>query len=393
MKTHKAFRVLVCAPQFSEAGRRKLFGIYRLLAEGYDWDMDLVRTESDITPDLIENAKHNGFDGIFMSYLSFPSVNAKIATSGLPTVITDMTNPLILRRNANAIFIYQDTNTLIKEAVAHLRTLGNRSSFGYVPARINFPWSNTRGRAFLREMKKINEDSYIFNGDGSDRSFLEEWLHKLPKPTAILAALDDRANDVLSICRASGMRVPDDVAVLGIGNDESLCTSTHPQLSSIDLKFEDLGYRAARELQALMMRGTMKRRQEITLKLADVVTRDSTSIERTASGLVQKAITFINAHAVNGIGLPDVVTHMNVSRRLATLRFKEITGTTILDAILTRRIDKVKKLLVSTQLPIKIIALRCGYSDSNYLKNQFKKRIGMSMREFRNYHAGNNNRN
>ena len=98
---------------------------------------------------------------------------------------------------------------------------------------------------------------------------------------------------------------------------------------------------------------------------------------------MQRALAFIDQHALEGISTSDVVKNLHVSRSLADLRFREVTGSSILEAILVRRLDATKRLLRETDLHISEIALRCGYRDANYLKNLFKKRVGMSMREFR----------
>ena len=102
-----------------------------------------------------------------------------------------------------------------------------------------------------------------------------------------------------------------------------------------------------------------------------------------AAKLDEEADAAVDEHAFEGITAADVVARLHVSRSLADLRFREVTGTSILEAILARRLDEVKRLLRETNLRISEIAARCGYRDANYLKNLFKKRTGMSMREWR----------
>ena len=104
---------------------------------------------------------------------------------------------------------------------------------------------------------------------------------------------------------------------------------------------------------------------------------------KTPAALVRRAKDLIDRHALEGITAADVVARLHVSRSLADLRFREVTGTSILEAILERRLSEVRRLLSSTDLRISEIAMRCGYRDANYLKNIFKKRFGMPMREFR----------
>ena len=115
----------------------------------------------------------------------------------------------------------------------------------------------------------------------------------------------------------------------------------------------------------------------------DTVLRSSTANRNNPQQLVRRARSYIEQNAVHGIGVQDVVRYLRVSRRLADLRFRAETGTTILDAILTARLAAVKRLLTETDLRISDIAMRCGYRDANYLKNLFRQRNGVSMRDFR----------
>ena len=99
---------------------------------------------------------------------------------------------------------------------------------------------------------------------------------------------------------------------------------------------------------------------------------------------MQKALAYIDRHALEGIGVADVVQHLKCSRRLADLRFRELQGNSIMQTIIERRLDEVRRRLAGTNEKIDTIASACGFDNSNYLKNLFKRRFGMSMREFRN---------
>ena len=114
-----------------------------------------------------------------------------------------------------------------------------------------------------------------------------------------------------------------------------------------------------------------------------IVQRASTAEQSHAGRLVQKAVAYIDAHALEGIGVMDVVRHLKCSRRLADLRFRELQGCSILDAITERRLDEVKRRLSTTREKMDAIAAACGYANPTYLKNLFKRRYGITMRDFR----------
>ena len=171
--------------------------------------------------------------------------------------------------------------------------------------------------------------------------------------------------------------------MLGVGNDPLICEHTTPPLSSVVPRFEDESYRAARELQAMMLRHRIPAIRERPCGVKEVVFRASTTASKTPAALVQRALAFIDSHALEGISAHDVVSHLRVSRSLADLRFREVARTSILEAILERRFREVKRLLRETDLRITEVAIRCGYRDANYLKNLFKKRFGVTMRDWR----------
>ena len=115
-----------------------------------------------------------------------------------------------------------------------------------------------------------------------------------------------------------------------------------------------------------------------------MVRRESTAELSLSGKLVQRALVYIRKNALKGISVTDVAAHLHVSRRLADLRFRELQGTTIGETIISERLTEVKRLLRETKDPIDAIAVRCGYENPNYLKNLFKRRFAMTMREFRN---------
>ena len=374
---------MVALPLASAAGRKKLNGIHRFLSEGYDWDMELVRSESDFTANALSNAKRSHFDGLLIGFVEQRELKSIHMEIGIPSVFIDYPDAKLVKRLRLCMFINDDTKAIAQAAVRHMLACQDVRSFGFVPARFPSRWSQDRQTAYTEALRSSKNRLSVYGGPGNSRDALGAWLLKLEKPAAILAAFDDRARDVLEACRTYAIGVPDQVSVLGIGNDEPICETAAPALSSIAVDFEEEGYRAARELQAMMLRGRTPAIRERLCGVKDVVFRDSTTASRTPTALVQRAIAFIDSHALEGITAADVVEHLHVSRSLADLRFRQVTGTSILENILARRINEVKRLLQKKDLRISEIAIRCGYRDANYLKNLFKARTGLSMRAYR----------
>jgi len=167
-----------------------------------------------------------------------------------------------------------------------------------------------------------------------------------------------------------------------VDNDETICENTTPTLSSVLPDFERCGYQAA-ELLDRQMRSEQRSVAHLTYDVKRIVHRLSSQDMKNSNRLAVSAMEFIRLNACAGITVMDVVRHLNVSRRFAELRFREARGRSVLDEIQHHRLERVRALLRETDLPIGAIGERCGYPTETYLKTMFKKRFGMTMREYR----------
>ena len=380
MKQNRFFRVLAAVPLSHVSGRKILTGVHRFLGEGYAWDIELVRRDNEFRRLFSNMRDFQSFDGMIIAFAEEPQTKRRQAKIDIPTVFIDYPDP-VREKLRHRVFVHDNEHSIAAVAARHLLSCGNRRSFGYVPTREPTIWSELRRKAFEEKVLSASKKLLTFHGNGKSRDALIDWLRLLPKPAAVLAAFDDRAIDVLEACRAVGIGVPSDVAVLGIGNDETICETSTPPLSSVAVDFEAQGYRGARELQALML-GAANPKMDISFGGTETVQRASTPAT-VPTALVKRAMDFIREKAFDGISSKDVVNHLHVSRRLADLRFHEIRGQTILEAIMQIRLTKVKRLLAETNLNLVDIAERCGYSSSDVLRVLFKRATGLSPRNWR----------
>ena len=207
-------------------------------------------------------------------------------------------------------------------------------------------------------------------------------MQALPKPCGLMAAVDLRAKQVLDTCRTANIRVPEEIAVVGVDNDATICENTTPTLSSVLPDFEGGGYLAA-ELLDRLFRGLQRKTLHLTYGVRGIVQRQSSQYLRQSDRMIASAIEFIRLNACAGITVTDVVTQMSVSRRYAERHFRAACGHSVLDEIQHHRLERVCSLLRETNLPIREIGERCGYDTEIYLKVLFKKRFGMTMRDYR----------
>lgn len=264
------------------------------------------------------------------------------------------------------------------------------SSFAYVADTWGSVWSRDREEGFCGRLKEAGASCSVYRGpsvrarkDWSiDQVAMAEWLKALPKPVGILAAYDGRGKQVLDTCQLAAVGVPNEAAVLGVDNDELICAATNPPMSSILRDTEQSGYLAAEMLDRLM-RGKSRKRESAAYGPVSVCERLSTERLPFNDYLAVKAEAFIRLNAGVGMRVADVVSHLGVSRRLAEIRFRQVTGRSIHASIQSARLSQVCRLLRETDLPIGKICGRCGFVTDSYLGLVFRRRYNMSMREYR----------
>lgn len=375
---HKTKNVFIALKMAGVAGQSKLVGVFRYLKETYGenspWEIRLVRTRVELTSAVVRQAIANGTDGFIVSIPDTEDAVFPLTEISAPTIAMDIHSPELEARQSNIVFIRNSSEEIGREAALFLLAQGVARSYAFLHSEPVMDWSEARFKAFKR---MLND-----NGIWCEELFSPADAARLKRPAAILAANDDRAYELLKALAARHVAVPRGVAVLGVDNDELFCENTHPRLSSVQPDFEEEGWLAAKTLDD-MMQGRAFAERTLLVGVKRIVQRESTTEQSHAGRLVQKAVAYIDRHALEGIGVNDVVKHLKCSRRLADLRFRELQGRTILNAITERRLDEVKSRLAGTKEKMDAIASACGFKSPIYLKNLFKKHFGMSMSKFR----------
>jgi LacI family transcriptional regulator len=208
-----------------------------------------------------------------------------------------------------------------------------------------------------------------------------DWLASLPKPVAVLAGNDLWGFELVQAARAWGLHVPDDVAILGVDNDELLCEISHPPLSSIRIGGEQMGEQAVELLQRLLERKSVRGEPPRAPPLG-VVTRQSTDVLAVDDPEVATALRHIRQHAVEGLSVKQMLQSLAVNRRTLERRFVKVLGHTPLEEIRNVRLERVKTLL-QTDLPIYEVAVRSGFATAEYLATSFLQATGMTPTDYR----------
>lgn len=284
-------------------------------------------------------------------------------------------------------------NQKIAALVAHHFLERGFRHFGFcgLPRRLDPPM-DLRADAFVGHLREAGFACSVFLADRSatweqESKRMVRWIRTLPKPIGIMTPNDSRGLRVLQACEQAGIAVPDQVAVVGGGNDDCLCNLSNPPLSSVDLAPESIGYEAAALLDR-MMDGRRLSAEQILTPPSEVITRLSSDVLATDDQAVIKAVSFIRNHAFGPIHVADVLKHANLSRSALDPRVKAVLGRTIHQEILRLKLNRVKLLLSTTDLPNKQIADQAGFKTPNYLSRVFRKNTGATLAGYRRNLAG-----
>ena len=208
-----------------------------------------------------------------------------------------------------------------------------------------------------------------------DAKPLARWLKTLAKPAAVFCPDDLRAWQVLATCAKCGIRVPDEIAILGLDNDILICGGTHPMLSSIDPNTREIGRVAAETLETLMAK-PVRRPLIRQVEPLGVVSRASTAIFPLDPPWLSDALIFIGRHAAEGISASDVLRHLGRSHTLVSRAFAKTLGTTVQKEISRVRIETACNFLKTTSLPLEEVAVRSGFATYTYFMQAFTSALG-----------------
>jgi LacI family transcriptional regulator len=259
---------------------------------------------------------------------------------------------------------------------------------GIPPSRIT-GWSEQRQSAYENYAREAGVPCSVFPGGASSSGSaakvhkqLSEWLKLLEKPVGLMACYDVRARHVLTACWESGLLVPEDVAVLGVDNDELMCELTSPTLSSIEQGSRTIGFQAAALLDQLMS-GRKAESMKYVIPPEGIVTRRSSDALAIKDTDVAAALRFIRQRACEGIQVHDVVRAVAISRSALAARFKAVTGRTIHAEIQRVQIDRARQLVVTTDLPLNQVARQAGFDYLQHLITIFRRHTGLTPGEYR----------
>lgn len=312
---------------------------------------------------------------------------AEVEALGIPGVVAEYEQPLPPPWHPVVV----DNLAVGRMAAEHLLGLGfAHFAFCGLAAR---HWSESRGEGFAQTVARAGGKpfTYVLPTALSGASWytvhkpLGRWLMALPKPIGVMACNDDLAAMLADVCHNVGIKVPDEVALIGVDNDELVCNGATPPLSSVAMSFERVGYESA-ELLARLMAGKTVRCRQVVSHPTHVVSRQSTDLIAVADPSLVKAIRFIRENAHRVIQVRDVAAAAGLCQRTLQYRFRKVVGQSVLQEIAGTRIRHISRLFAETNLSVAEVAESVGYPADAHIARFFQRHTGLTPLAYRRQH-------
>lgn len=376
-------KVAVILQLWQNFDRGILQGIASYVREGHDWSVFVEEVEHQRIPDF----KAWQGDGLIVNFDN-PHVVRALRRVDKPIIAVGGGGGW--HDPASGIpYVATDDETIGRMAAEHLMScgLGNFAFCGYPKNRTN-PWMMNRKQGFTQRLAEAGFTCHAFHGRHTTAthwqdvlSELSGWLRKLPLPVGIMGCYDYRARHVLEACKSLGLRVPDDVALIGV-DDDIVCELADPPLSSIRQGRHRIGYSAAAALDLLMSgkRGVPMRQ---VVAPVGIVPRQSSNILCVADQALATALRTIRERACMGLQACDVAEQVGLSRNTLDKRCKAHIGRSLDLEIRRVRLECAKDLLARTTLPLREIARKAGFGSEQYLSSVFSTVVGCRPSRYR----------
>ncbi len=252
----------------------------------------------------------------------------------------------------------------------------------YVPEH-DAPISQHRREGFLEVCRERGIVGGVIEPAVSNNpARLQKCIAAFDQPVGLMAMNDHKALEISRACRAAGKRIPEQVAVMGVGNESETCRLVDPPLTSIDHGVRRVGYEAARLLDEWLTTGR-RPQQSVTIQPIGVVPRHSTDLLAIDDPDVVAALRFIRSHTDQAIKVKDVLQHVAMSRRTLEMHFRAAVGRSIHDEIMRVRIEQAKNLLATSDWTMPHVADLCGFALASQFSFVFRRETGETPQQYR----------
>ena len=331
---------------------------------------------------VVKWAKNWGADVVIGQFEEKDNVNLFLK-NGIVVLAQDYKKKFTTIPNITADYI--KTGRMAADLYLH-KGFRNFAFFGYK----GVCWSEERCEGFRGRIEEagFGDHFYLYDKQVIDNLWyyeaeeLRSWLISLPKPVAVMACDDNQGNALIEACESAGVKIPSELSIIGVDNDEVICTLSDPTLSSIQVDIELGGYETAR-MASQMLRDPSFKGNNSVLQPKKIVHRVSTSAYATDDKEVLSALQYIRQNLNKKLSVNDILKEVPLSRRLLEVRFKKVIGLSIYQYISQQRIGRFSEMLLDTNDPIQDIAFKLGEDDAKGICRRFKELMGCTPSEWR----------
>lgn len=382
IKQKRPFKVLVLMDTSVKSQREWLRGILDYSNLNGAWETHLKTGDINEPKAVVEPGNIN-YDGLIGSVVSEFYYNV-LLHSKIPTLVIEPLEDIRDFPVENFHFLKSDTRSVGRKG-AEFFLSRNWKNYAYLHAGMVREWSVLRGEGFAGKIEEEGFHCHIFKESFHERYYekLNEWLRKLPKPAALMAANDFHGRLVIECCRNIGIKVPDELAVLGVDNDDLFCKSTSPTLSSMTMTRESAGFEGGALLDQMMRGQKLENKVSYFSFPGEIIERGSTAQPANSDPVIGAALEYIHLNLDVSFTVGDIADHLKLSRRTLELKFRKARNSSIRQEITRLRLEKVKFLLRKTDYTLAKIAFLSGFNNENYLAHVFRKEFNQTMVKYR----------
>ncbi len=331
-------------------------------------------------PSRPEHISSMGVSGIITS-MADPVLGPQYQQTGVPLV--NVVSPIASETISS---VWLDNEAVGRMAAQFFLERGFNRVVSLSHPEHELSWQYQRHRSFVTTCRSNAIDCTSVSTDFDDIDSMIDALMELPTPSGLFALCDRHADMLIRRFRGHKIAVPEQWSILGVNNLPDLCYSCQPNISSVDIPWEEIGFKAARELHRLLTRSDKSPRQ-IKMLPTGVIQRESTLLYGTTDPLVARALSYIRTNAADRITVDDVYDAVDATSRTLLRRFRKELNMSVQDSILQTRLHLSKDLLRQTGLPLHQIAAQCGFPSVHALHRSFSQRLGITPGQYRTGHA------
>jgi LacI family transcriptional regulator len=398
MKNYRPLTLIYQVKILSQNAQAIMRGVAAYVRPHADWHLRIANESVDRVVTLM---KSHRVDGAFVH----PSTDAEVevlANCGIPCILTTTKAP------QKHLPYFTANNRLIGRMGADHFLEKGFANFAYYSPMGNLFWSKERLDGFAERVSQAGFTTHVFEppAEGTyagkvdfsvlsqwapsswmaNTEYLQHWLRSLPKPVGVLAADDSVAYDMLEVANEVKIRIPEEMAVLGVYNDLTRCNMSNPPLSSIALDLEQNGYNAATLLHNIIIGEEKMAGQRLVNEPTHIITRQSTDILAVADPDLAAALHFIRMNCNRPIRVADVVQQTSTSRRGLEIKFKGHIKHSIADEIMRTKVDQITNMLLESDMSMERIADCLAFCSPSHMRKVFRRFKGANPLDFRRDH-------